>query len=112
MNLPKLDKRPSFDRTIYIGQILQHEIDQLLVSLFAQPTDETLARELLPEPVRREAVFGEAEIKERRDGDLPGAELLLLLDQIGTADSANGTFMPQRREELLHCRGHGLWRKK
>jgi hypothetical protein len=107
-DIPKLDKSPPLDRTLHIRQISQHIIHQLLIPFLAQPPHKALARQLLAEPIRREAVLGKAEVEQRRDGDGGRAELFLLFDEVGATDEANSASMPERREELQHGRGHRL----
>lgn len=112
-NIPKLDKRPPLDGAIDFGQIPKAEIHQLLVFLFPQPAHKVLAGQWLPEPVRRQPVFGEAKVEERGDGDLRGSELLLLFLQVGPADKADGAFVTESGEELEHRRGDALnWNAK
>ena len=112
VNSPKLYKRAALNRTLDVCQIPEHEIDQLLILLFAEPADKVLARELFAEPVRRQPVLGKAEVEQRSDGQLGRAELLLLLSQIGAADEANGAFVAQGGEKLEHGGRDGLGREK
>lgn len=95
----KLDKRAPLDRDIQVGDVAQHEVDQLLVAGLAQPADEVGRRQRLPGLEGREAVLGEAEVEERRHGDGGAAELLLLLGQVGAADVAHCDLLAQAGEE-------------
>ena len=86
----------------------QTEVHQFLVVIFAQPLDEAVARQRYSHTVRREPVFGEAEVEEGRYGNRRRAELFLLLDEVGAPDEANGAFVTQNGEELEHLRSDGL----
>ena len=79
---------------------MQAKVGELLPPVLAEPLDEAGRLELLAELVRGEAVLGEAKVKKGRDGDVGGlAELLLLLDEVGAADEANGAFLAEGGEE-------------
>ena len=121
---------PLFHRHIHLAQIPQHKIHQRLILLLAQPPHKALTRKLLPEPIRRQAILGEAEVKHARYieplafGTL-GYELLLLFFEVGAADETDGAlcdagqrgwraFRGRRRDERgLRCRrrrrGRGFW---
>ena len=61
--VPELDKRPGLDRAVDIRNILQAEIDQLLIFLLTQPSNEARTRQLNPQSIRRQAVLREAKVK-------------------------------------------------
>lgn len=101
-DIPELNKRPCLDRTINIRNISQAKIHQLLVLLLPQPANEARTRHLLPQPICRQAVFCKAEVKEASDGYGGRAELLLLLNEIGAPNKADGAFVTEGRENLEH----------
>jgi hypothetical protein len=77
--------------------------DQSFVFLLPDPPDEARASKLLSHPVRRQSILREAKVEER--GHVNGAaNLLLLLDQVGTSDVADGDLVAELREQLLHLR--------
>ena len=107
----KLDKRAALDGDIQVGNVVQAEVDQLLVLRLADPLDEAVGGQRLAELKRREAVFREAKVKERRDGDACWlADLLLLLDEVGAADEADGALLAEGLEEGEDFGGGFLWR--
>lgn len=57
--------------------------------------------------------FSRGETAEGRRGELTvdavDAQLLLLLDQVGPADEANGNLLAELLEELEHLRRHKLY---
>jgi hypothetical protein len=106
--IAELDKSPALHRNIQIGHIMQNEPDKLLVILLANPLDETVRRERHTHADRRQAVLSKAEVEEGGDGDAGGAELFLLLGEVGAADEADGDFVAQGGEELQHLGRDGL----
>ena len=76
-----------------------------LVPVLADPLDEAGTRELLAQPVRREAVLGEAKVEQGGYVDAADAQLLLLLYEVGAADEADGDLVAELREELEHLWG-------
>lgn len=96
----ELHKSTALLRQAEVCNVLEAEIDQVLVLLLAEPVDEAVAGERLSETVGRQAVFGKAEVEEGGDRRRGGAELLLLLPEIGAADLDS-----VRREGLSICRG-------
>lgn len=62
----------------------------------------------MAELVGCQAVLGEAEVEERGYVDGRGAELFLLLDEVGAADEADGAFLTEGGEEGEHFGGDGL----
>jgi hypothetical protein len=78
-------------------------LDEPLIFLLADPANEAGARERLAQSVCCEAVLGEAEVEEGGDVDV-AAELLLLLDEVGAANEADGDLVPELREQLQHLR--------
>lgn len=98
--IAKLDKRATLDGDVQVGNVVQAEIDELLVLRLADPLDEAVGGQRLAELESRQAVFREAKVKERRDGDARWlADLLLLLDEVGAADEADGTLLAEGLEE-------------
>ena len=87
---------------------MQDKTDKLLVLVLANVLDEAVGGERLAQLVRRQAVLGEAEVEERGHVHRRRAELLLLLDQVGTADEADGAFLAEGRKEGEHFGGDGL----
>ena len=106
--IAELHKSTTLDRDIQISNVVQDELDQLLVVVLADPLDERVRRERYAHADRRQAVLGEAEVEEVGDGDAGGAELLLLLGQVGAADEADGDFVAEGGEELEHLGGDRL----
>ncbi len=79
---------------------MQHELDKLLVPVLADVLDEAVGRKLLAEPVRRQAVLGKGKVEERHDGSAGRlADLLLLLNEVGAADEADGALLSQVVQE-------------
>lgn len=101
----ELHKGASLHGQVEVGNVVQDELHQPLVLVLSDPADERGARQLLAQTNSREAVLGEAEIEEGGDRDGSGAELLLLLDEVGSADESNGDLVAETGEE-----GEDLWR--
>lgn len=80
--IPKLDKRASLDGNIEIRHVMQHELDELLVFLLAEPADEGLRCNGSAELEGCEAVFREAEVEEGGYADGGRAELFLLFGEV------------------------------
>ena len=106
--VPELDKRAALDGDVQVRDVVQDEAHELLVVVLADPLDERVRRERHAHADRRQAVLGEAEVEEVGDGDAGGAELLLLLGQVGAADEADGDFVAEGGEELEHLGGDRL----
>lgn len=106
--VPELDKRAALDGDVQVRDVVQDEADELLVVVLADPLDERVRRERHAHADRRQAVLSEAEVEEVGDGDAGGAELLLLLGQVGAADEADGDFVAEGGEELEHLGGDRL----
>lgn len=98
----ELDEGAALDGDVEVGDVVQHEAHQLLVLLLANVLDEAVGGQLLAQAVGRQAVLGEAKVEEGRDVDGRRAELLLLLDEVGAADEADGDFLAEAREEVEH----------
>lgn len=96
----ELDKGAALDGDVEVRHVVQDEVDELLVLVLADPLDEAVGRQRLAQLVRRQAVLGEAEVEERRDGHVACrlADLLLLLVEVGAADEADGAFLPEGGE--------------
>ncbi len=109
-SIPEFNKRPRLNGTLYIRNISQTEVHQLLILLLPQPPNEAVASQLLSKSNSRQAIFSEAEIEEAGDGDGGCAELFLLFDEIGSANEAYGAFMAESGEELEHFGGDSLGR--
>lgn len=62
------------------------EVCELLVLFLAEPLNEAVAGEWLAQTVGHEAVLGEAKVKQCGDICRGRAQLLLLFDEVGTAD--------------------------
>src|SRR5450432_244525 len=107
--IPKLDKRAPLDRQLEIRNIMQHEFDQGLILLLADPFDKRVRGERHAHLVGRQAILGKAKVEERRDGDGRRADLFLLLCEVGAADEADGYFVAQGGEEGQHGGRDGLW---
>lgn len=96
----ELDKGAALDGDVEVGNVVQHKVGELLVLGLAEPLDEAVGGQGLAELEGREAVFGEAEIKQRRDGRAGGpADLLLLLGEVGAADEADGALLAQSAQD-------------
>lgn len=87
---------------------MQNKLDKLLVRLLSDPIDKGLSGEGCAHTVGRESVFWEAVIEEGGYVDGGGAELFLLLCEVGAADVADGDFVAELREEGEHFGGGGL----
>jgi hypothetical protein len=97
----ELDKGSSLDGDVQVGNVVQDKIDQLLVLVLADPLDEAVGGQRLAQLVRGQAVLGEAVVEEGGDRHAGGlAELLLLLDEVGAADEADGALLAEGLEEL------------
>lgn len=103
--IPELDKRASLLRQVQVGNVVQDEFGQLFVFLLADPGDEAVRGEGHAHAVGRQTVLGEAKVEEGGYGDGGGAELFLLLDEVGAADEADGDFVAESGEELEHFGG-------
>lgn len=79
---------------------MQDEFDKGLVALLADPPNEALRLELLPQSVGCQSVLGETEVEERGHVDFWGRKLFLLLDEIGATDEPNGALVAQFRQQL------------
>lgn len=106
--IAKLDESAALDWDVQVGDVVQDEAHELLVLVLSDPLDEAVAGEGHAHANGREAVLREAVVEEGRDGDAGGAELLLLLGEVGAADEANGDFVAEGGEELQHFSGDGL----
>ncbi len=96
----ELDKGSALDGDVEVGNVVQAKVDELLVLGLADPLDEAVGGQRLAELEGCQAVFREAKVKEGRDGDARRlAELLLLLDQVGAADEADGALLAEGLEE-------------
>lgn len=96
----ELDKSSPLDGDVEVGDVVQAEVCELLVLGLADPADEAVGGEGLAELVGREAVLGEAVVEEGGDRDAGRpAELLLLLDEVGAADEADGALLAEGLEE-------------
>ena len=96
--ISKFDEGASLDRDVQIGHVVQDELDELLILLLTDPCDEGSAGQWLAHPICDEAVLRETIVKQGRDRDRGRAELLLLLDEIGATNKANGHTAPECRE--------------
>lgn len=108
--VPELDESAPLDGDVEIGDVVQAEVDELLVVLLADVLDEAAGGQLLAELVCGQAVLGEAPVEEGDDVDGVRAELLLLLDEIGAADKADGAPFTEAGEEGEHFGGDDLGR--
>lgn len=105
----ELNKRAALDGDVEVGNVVQAEVGKLLPLVLADPLDEAVGRELLAQLVRRQAVLGEAVVEEGDNGDASRlAELLLLLDQVGATDEADGALLAEGGEEGEHLGRSGL----
>ncbi len=96
----ELDEGAALDGDVEVGNVVQDKVGELLVLGLADPLDEAVGGQRLAELEGREAVLGEAKVKERRDGRAGGAaELLLLLDEVGAADEADGALLAQGAQD-------------
>lgn len=100
---PELDEGAPLDGDVQVGNVVENKLDKLLVRLLANVLDEAVGGERLAELEGREAVLGEAEVKQGGDGDAGGlAQLLLLLGQVGTADETDGALVAQLGQQGEH----------
>lgn len=98
--ITELDESSPLDGDVEVGDVVQAKVCELLVLGLADPADEAVGGEGLAQLVGREAVLGEAVVEEGGDGDAGGpAELLLLLDEVGAADEADGALLSEGLEE-------------
>jgi hypothetical protein len=108
----KLDKGSALDGDVEVGNVVQAEVGELFVLVLADPFDEAVAGHGLAELVGRQAVLGEAEVEEGGDGDAGGlAQLLLLLDEVGATDEADGALGAEGLEEVEDLGGGVLGRR-
>jgi hypothetical protein len=97
----ELDKGAALDRDVEVGDVVEAEVGELLVLVLADPADEAVGGKGLPQLEGRQAVLGEAEVEEGRNGNAGGlAELLFLLLQVGAADEANGALLTELLEDV------------
>lgn len=108
-SIPVLNKSTSLNRDIQIGNVVKNELDELLISILTNKVDEGVGSEWLAKLVCGKTVLGEAEVEEGGDVDGGGADLLLLLGEVGTADETDGDFVSELREERKHLRRDGLY---
>lgn len=106
--VPELNESAALHRNVQISHIVQDEPHKLLVVVLANPLDEAVRRERHAHTDGGQAILGEAEVEEGGDGDAGGAELLLLLGEVGAADETDRNFVAEGREELQHLRRDGL----
>jgi hypothetical protein len=104
----ELQERAALDGDVEVGDVVQDEVDQLLVLLLADPLDEAGRGQRLTRLERRKAVLGEAEVEEALYRHAVGAQLFLLLGQVGTADVAYRALLAEAGEEVQHLGGHIL----
>lgn len=96
----ELNKGSSLDGDVQVGNVVQDKVGKLLVLILTNPLDEAVGGERLTQLVCGQAVLGEAVVEEGGDRHAGGlAELLLLLDEVGAADEANGAFAAEGLEE-------------
>jgi hypothetical protein len=97
----ELDKGAALDGDVEVGDIVEAEVGELLVLVFADPADEAVRGKGLAQLEGRQAVLGEAKIEESRNGNAGWlAELLLLLLQVGAANEANGALLTELLEDV------------
>lgn len=84
---------------------MQAEVGELLIVLLPNILDEAVGLERLAEAVGGQAVLGEAPVEEGDDVDGGAAELLLLLDEVGAANEADGALLAEAGEEGQHLGG-------
>lgn len=94
----ELDKGTALDGDVEVGNVVEDKADELLVLVLADPFDEAVGGQLGAHLVGRQTVLGEAEVEHGRHGPARGAELLLLLDQVGAAYEADGALLAQGLE--------------
>jgi len=98
----ELDEGAPLDGDVEVGDVVQDEAHELLVLVLADPLDEAVGGEGHAVPERRQAVLGEGEVEEGRDGHVGRAELLLLFGEVGAAYRADGALLPELGEEGEH----------
>lgn len=92
----EFDKRASLDGDVEIRHVVQDEVDEFLVFVFADPFDEAVGGEFLAELEGSEAVFRKAKVEEGCYGDAGWfADLFLLLVEVGAADESDGAFLTE-----------------
>ena len=106
--ITELNKRAALHRDIQISHVVQDEAHKLLVVVLANPLDEAVRRERHTHANSCKSVLREAEVEEGGDGDAGGAELFLLLGEVGAADKADRDFVTEGGQELEHLRRDGL----
>lgn len=106
--VPELDESTPLHRNVQVRDVVQDEAHELLVVVLADPLDERMRRERHAHADGGQAVLGKAEVEEVGDGDARGAQLLLLLGEVGAADEANGDLVTEGGEELEHLGGDRL----
>ena len=105
----ELDKGAPLDGHVEVRDVVQDEADELLVGGLADVADEAAGGQGHAEAVGGQAVLGEAPVEEGDDVDGGGvADLLLLLDEVGAADEADGAGFAEFGEEGQHLGGGGL----
>lgn len=93
--IAELDESTALHGDVQVGDVVQDELDQLLVVVLADPLDEAVRRERHAHADGRQAVLREAKVEEGGDGNAGGAELLLLLGEVGAADETDGDFVAE-----------------
>ena len=107
--IAELDEGTALLGDLEVGNVVQDELDELLVGLLADPLDERCRGERDAHAVCGQTVLGEAEVEKAGDGDGSSAELFLLLDEIATANEANGDLVTELRQESEHLRRDSLY---
>ena len=110
--IPELDECAPLLGNLEVGNVVQDELDELLVRLLAQPSDEAVRGKGHAHAIGRETVLGEAEVEERGHGYGGSAELLLLLYKVGAAHETDGDLVPEAGEEFEHLGGDSLGRSQ
>jgi hypothetical protein len=105
----ELDEGTALLGDLEVGNVVQDELDELLVRLLANPLDERRRGERDAHAVCGQTVLGEAEVEEAGDGNGSSTELFLLLDEIATANEANGDLVTKLRQESEHLGGDHLY---
>lgn len=107
----ELDEGAALDGDVEVGDVVEDPADELLVGLLADPLDEAVGRQLGAELVRRQPVLAEAEVEHRGHRQLRRRpQLFFLLHEVGTADEADGDFLPQLLERPQHLGARGAAR--
>lgn len=101
-SIPKLHKGTPLYRDIHIREIMQDEVYERLVLVLAHELDEALARELLSQPVRRQAVLGECKVEILGRVEACDGQLLRDLGEIGATYTADHDLLAQVAEEGDH----------